>query len=64
MYLEFRENIRLFDSPRFGSSNGTDVLRFGFRRIFKEIRYHLIIEPKAATDARNERLSDPKSNPS
>jgi hypothetical protein len=30
--------------PRFGSSNATDVLRFGCRRVFGKIRHHQIGE--------------------
>jgi hypothetical protein len=31
--------------PRFGSSNDTDVLKLCSRRVFEEIRHHLIGEP-------------------
>jgi hypothetical protein len=37
-------NHRLVDDPRFGSSNATDVLRFGCRRVFRKIGHHQIGE--------------------
>ena len=38
--------------PRFGSSNGTDALRFGCRRVFEETRYHLAGELKFPQNTR------------
>jgi hypothetical protein len=43
--LHEKDFLREVIYPRLGSSNDTDVLRFGCRRVFKEILYHPIGEP-------------------